>query len=166
MARHIQWLDIDYGTYIKRKKSQNREDNNDTGEAIQAHAGLHGNGEEDEEDTVSNISNVDIPNEPEEGWHTVKTGRETITYEATPTGQTWSGSIYKASVAVMAHGIPVMNSYQALAEDSDEEVSDDEEVGLAAERSPLDEPKIFDEAWNHPDPSERNGWRRYPKGIC
>jgi hypothetical protein len=61
---------------------------------------------------------------------------------------------------VVAHEIPTINPYQALAEDRDDEVSNDRDVGLSAEWTLVDEPKIIDDAWDHSDPSERKGWER------
>jgi hypothetical protein len=42
-------------------------------------------------------------NDPQDGWHTVKVGRETMTYEATATGKTRSGKSYKAVEEVSAN---------------------------------------------------------------
>jgi uncharacterized membrane-anchored protein YhcB (DUF1043 family) len=56
-------------------------------------ASQHGIGEENEHiENNSTDENQDHNEElPEEGWHEVRAGRETIRYEATPTGQTRSG---------------------------------------------------------------------------
>jgi hypothetical protein len=67
-------------------------------------------------------------------------------------------------VAVVAQGIPMANSFIALDESDEESLTNDEkyadiqEYVLYAEGK-FEEPKTFDEAWNHPDPAERKGWR-------
>ncbi|KAG7338676.1 reverse transcriptase RNA-dependent DNA polymerase [Nitzschia inconspicua] len=74
-----------------------------------------------------------------------------------------SGSTYKAA-AMIAKGISTTNSFQALDDTVMEDISKEEEFAdineyvLYAEGK-FDEPKTFQEAWNHPDPEERKKWR-------
>jgi hypothetical protein len=61
--------------------------------------------------------------EPEDGWHIVNAGRETIHYETRPTGQTRSGTSYKSNIAAIA------NTYSVLYESDDEADEDKRDDG-------------------------------------
>jgi hypothetical protein len=86
-------------------------------------------------------------NDPQDGWHTVRVGRETLNYEATATGQTRSGKVYKSVEEVSAYATDAISNIYAPLYDSDEDI--DEEA----------DPKTFEEAWNHHTLTERQGWR-------
>ncbi|KAG7347265.1 reverse transcriptase RNA-dependent DNA polymerase [Nitzschia inconspicua] len=65
---------------------------------------------------------------------------------------------------MIAKGISTTNSFLALDVTVEEVISKDEEFADIQEyvlytEGKLDEPKTFQEAWNHPDPEERKKWR-------
>jgi hypothetical protein len=114
MSRDVQWLDKFQNGH---SKFHSREE--DTGATSPI-----GNGEDDEDDNkdcsksipkaettddeTPDDGNIDDETNPSEGWHTVKAGRETIVYEATPTAQTRSGANYKSDIAVLANTYSVL----------------------------------------------------------
>jgi hypothetical protein len=112
LSRDIKWLGQSYGSYTGAPIREDANDDNDDDP--------HGSGEDinsrykdrdNTNDSVSHISTVNTSKaetnttpaervydrdvatnaEPDEGWHVVRSGRETIEYEARPTGRTRSG---------------------------------------------------------------------------
>jgi hypothetical protein len=82
--------------------------------------------------------------EPEDVWHIVNAGLETIYYEAIPTGQTRSGTSYKSNIAAIA------STYSVLHESDDEADGDKSDDGADGNEI-ICKPKTFEDAWNHPD---------------
>jgi hypothetical protein len=146
LSRDVQWLGKCYGEY---HGLSSREDDTPT----------LGNGKESPSD-ISNVTServeenpdIKVPtiSDPSEGWHTVTTGREAIVYEATPTGQTRSGTTYKSDIVAVA------NTYSALYE-SDEDPDENNDIDL--NDSDTSDPETFEEAWNQKSAKERKGWR-------
>ncbi|KAG7336872.1 reverse transcriptase RNA-dependent DNA polymerase, partial [Nitzschia inconspicua] len=111
----------------------------------------------------SEVENQEEENTQDEEWQEVRAGRERLIYQPKPTGQTRSGSTYKAA-AMIAKGISTANSFQALDDTVVEDISKEEEFADIQEyvlyaEGKFEEPKTFQEAWNHPDPEERKKWR-------
>jgi hypothetical protein len=120
-----------------------------------------GNGEDDVDgDDDDNISEVkepiikgEVDNEDEDvptddGWRTVKAGRETLQFEERQSGQTRAGTIYKSTESANV----ATNRYSTLY-DSDDDSDIDEDA------YDDDEPLHFNDAWNHPSKKERKSWR-------
>jgi hypothetical protein len=153
LSRDVRWLHKSYGEY---SGLDIRED------AISVESPL-GNGEEEGvskadndiskmEETTTKPTEMEEELEPEDGWHIVNAGRETIHYEARPTGQTRWGTSYKSNIAAIA------NTYSVLYESDDEADGDKNDDGVDG-NDIICEPKTFEEAWNHPDAINKKGWR-------
>jgi hypothetical protein len=104
LSRDVQWLGLMYKTYKSAKKLDDVDADDDADEDSSSSFVNVEEGQDidDGHDDVS-ISETKADALPEEGWHMVKTGRETIHYEARPTSQTRSGLSYKTSSKIYRH---------------------------------------------------------------
>ncbi|KAG7357827.1 reverse transcriptase RNA-dependent DNA polymerase [Nitzschia inconspicua] len=151
LARDVEWLSKSYQEYVTCP--QNREDD---GNEDDSQIGI---GEEVPVKEVNSTNENQTENQTtDDEWQEVRAGRDRLIFQPAPSGQTRSGSSYKTNTAMLAHGIPTSSHYDDEFVDSNEEYASIQAYVLYAEGK-FEEPKSFEEAWNHTDENERKGWR-------
>jgi len=134
LSRDILWLDKNYGDYFKLTAREIHRINN--GEEIPVVDIVKSDDDDDDHDDDSRAGRKDNSNEEQD----TNTNERQSIFDIVPTQGTRSGKSFKKN--------------EEMAEIS----LIQEEMALMVEGN-WNDPKTFQEAWWHPDPVERAGWR-------